>query len=121
MVGTALSEKETSLLWTRCLLELPENLAEQLPPIGSLDDAVDEIVGDRLELSRNAAIDGSGLDPLTPALRRCGWAAAFVDEDGRPLRQAYGPLPMQRQTVPCAELFALWRILVGMEEGDALQ
>ena len=52
-------------------------------------------------------IDGSGLEPQLPELRRCGWAVVMCDDHGNLLRAVYGPLPGCWQDVGRAELFAL--------------
>jgi len=54
--------------------------------------------------------DGSCLYPGFPALRRCGWALAQMNEQGEIDSVCYGPCPREvcpRQTIPEAEDYAI--------------
>ena len=105
LCAQALEEAKTNPLWTRALEPL---LPIDLPPIGSFED---EVVCDidlaEAAVARNGFTDGSGLEPTNPRIRRCGWSAAIVTENGDSLKHGYGPLPLWVQTVPVAEMFAV--------------
>ena len=53
-------------------------------------------------------LDGSGMNPTEPRLRRCGWSAVMISDDTYEVIYAlYGPLPRWPQTVPHSEHYAL--------------
>ena len=56
-------------------------------------------------------IDGSGYQPKRAALRRCGWAAVQLHEDGSLKAAMFGPLPGKDQSVPTAEHYALLQVV----------
>ena len=56
-------------------------------------------------------VDGSGYQPRWAVLRRCGWAAIQLNDDGSLKAAMYGPLPGEDQTVPTAEHFALLQVV----------
>ena len=93
--------------WSSGLLPRPK--IPEMPPLGSDSDSV--TVGAE-GVSPLCFTDGSGMDPKTPSIRRCGWSYAFVTEEGRLLSGAYGPLPGDSQTTPRAELYALYKALL---------
>ena len=105
----ALREADTSPLWTRGLAWTPEMVGNK---VGTEADFIFETIDDST-LGIRAFVDGSGLHPTSASLRRCGWAFSLVLEDGRVLRQGHGPLPrrVKVQTVPAAELYALYQVL----------
>ena len=106
LCSIARQEQASNPVWTRGVALLPPDAV--LPPLGTSDDFERLVVAPGC-LGINAFIDGSGMCPKIPALRRCGWSVVFVEIDGSILQARYGPLPLWSQTVPCSELFALWQ------------
>ncbi len=64
-----------------------------------------------VRISGHVFTDGSGFHPRDPLLRRAGWGALQIDQDGDILWEMWGPLPMLPQTVPAAELFAVLAVV----------
>ena len=112
-VAGAIVEMHTEPLWTRGLLPLALVL---VPALGDDSDFKIVILDPEFQ-DGDGYVDGSGLDPTHERLRRCGWAAALMDDDGNPRRFQYGPLPGSVQTVPKAEMYALFMILSWVKFG----
>ena len=77
------------------------------------------VFGGTGNLADNIFVDGSGLNPRYPEIRRCGWAYVCMQNAGETGRFAYGPLPGYIQTVPHAEAYALLTLLKGLREQSA--
>ena len=64
--------------------------APTVPP-PSMDSA-NAVYGGTGEIAGSIYVDGSGLNPKYPEIRRCGWAYVCMQGDGGRGRFAYGPL-----------------------------
>ena len=68
------------------------------------------------EWEGNIYLDGSGFEPTSVALRRCGWSVVRMGAGGTVIKSMHGPLPGEVQTVPRAEHFALVMLVMVAQE-----